>query len=82
MVIQFIWSDHRPDSFVYVQQSRLAAKLINRYGGNVEVLMLRNDAGLKSSTHMPLAGMDNGKVAALLDKFLGKNKLNCYAGDA
>ena len=42
---------------MYVQQSQLAAKLINRYGGNIEVLMLRNDAGLKSSTHMPLAGM-------------------------
>lgn len=43
--------------------------------------MLRNDAGLKGSTHMPLAGMDNDKVAALPDKFLEKNKLNYYVGD-
>ena len=58
------------DSFAYVQQSRLAAELINRY-----------DAGLKGSTQMPFADMDNDKVAAPLDKFLEKNKLNCYAGD-
>ena len=81
MAIQFVWGDHRPDSFAYVQQSRLAAELINRYGGNVEVLMLRNDAGLKGSMHMPFTDMDNDKVAALLDKFLEKNKLHCYAGD-
>lgn len=66
---------------IYVQQSRLAAELINRYGGNIEVLMLRNDAGLKGSMHMPFTDIDNDKVAALLDKFLEKNKLNCNAGD-
>lgn len=30
---------------------------------------------------MLLADMDKDEVAALLDKFQGKNKLNCYAGD-
>ena len=43
--------------------------------------MLRNDAGLEGGTHMLFAGMDNNTVAALLDKFLEKNKLICYVGD-
>ena len=43
--------------------------------------MLRNNASLKSSTHILLADIDKDKVAALLDKFQEKNKLNCYAGD-
>jgi hypothetical protein len=80
--IQFVWGDHRgqagdPD-LAYVEQSRLCAKLINKYGGNAEVLMLGDDAGLKGSTHIPFADMDNDKVAALLDAFLKKAGLDGY----
>jgi hypothetical protein len=82
--IQFVWGDHRsePKSRVreWVEQSRLCAKLINRYGGHAEVLMLGDDAGLKGSTHIPFADMDNEKVAALLDEFLKKSKLDGYQG--
>lgn len=77
--IQFVWGDHRAETFSFVQQSRLAAKLINKYGGNASVLKLGDDAGLKGSTHIPFADMDNDKVAALLDKFLKKNRLDGYA---
>ena len=63
---------------VRVEQSRLCAKLINKYGGHAEVLMLGDDAGLKGSTHIPFADMDNEKVAALLDEFLKKAKLDGY----
>jgi hypothetical protein len=80
--IQFVWGDHRgiekdPD-LAYVEQSRLCAKLINKYGGNAEVLMLGDDAGLKGSTHIPFADMDNDKVAGLLDAFLKKAGLDNY----
>jgi hypothetical protein len=80
--IQFVWGDHRsgPDAAnaAYVAQSRLCAKLINKYGGHAEVLMLGDDAGLKGSTHIPFADMDNDKVAALLDVFLKKAQLDGY----
>jgi hypothetical protein len=80
--IQFVWGDHRsgPDSrnASYVEQSRLCARLINKYGGHAEVLMLGDDAGLKGSTHIPFADMDNDKVAALLDAFLKKAGLDGY----
>jgi hypothetical protein len=40
--------------------------------------MLGDDAGLKGSTHIPFADMDNEKVAALLDAFLKTSKLDGY----
>lgn len=76
--IQFVWGDHRDESFLYLQQSRLCAQLINKYGGNAEVLKL-GDAGLKGSTHIAFADMDNAKVGGLLDDFLEKNGLDDYA---
>lgn len=84
--IQFVWGDHRSapgaPAATYVEQSRLCAKLINKYGGHAEVLMLGDDAGLKGSTHIPFADMHNDKVAALLDAFLKKAGLDGYAGTA
>ena len=74
--IQFVWGDNRPETYTYVHQSRLCAKLINDYGGNAEVLKLGEDAGLKGSTHIPFADMDNDKVAGLLDKLLKENGLD------
>jgi hypothetical protein len=80
--IQFVWGDHRSGPAAanrqYVEQSRLCAKLINKYGGHAEVLMLGDDAGLKGSTHIPFADMDNDKVAGLLDGFLKKAGLDGY----
>jgi hypothetical protein len=74
--IQFVWGDNRPESYTYVQQSRLCAEIINDYGGNAEVLKLGDDAGLYGSTHIPFADMDNDKVAALLFKLLKDNGLD------
>ena len=79
--IQFVWGDHRSGpgapASSQVEQSRLCAKLINKYGGNAQVLML-GEAGLAGSTHIPFADMHNGKVAALLDDFLTKAGLDGY----
>lgn len=77
--IQFVWGDNRPETEQQVILSRLSAKLINKYGGNAEVLKLGDDAGLKGSTHIPFMDMDNDKVAELLFKLLKKNKLDDYA---
>lgn len=83
--ITFAWGDHRAETYSQVQLSRLCAKLINEYaakyhlGGHAEVLKLAEDAGLTGSTHIPFMDMDNDKVAALLFKFLKKNKLDEYA---
>ncbi|MDR4306352.1 alpha/beta fold hydrolase [Chelatococcus sambhunathii] len=76
--IQFVWGDNRPETDTFVKQSRVAAKLINKYGGNAKVLVLGRDAGLWGSTHIPFADLDNDEVAALLDKFLKKNGLDKY----
>lgn len=79
--VQFVWGDHRsgPGSggARFVELSRLCAKLINKYGGHAEVLML-GEAGLKGNTHVPFADMNNDKVAAQLDAFLRKAKLDDY----
>ncbi|MGE3293939.1 MAG: alpha/beta fold hydrolase [Geminicoccaceae bacterium] len=76
--IQFVWGDNRPETDPQVVYSRLAAKLINKYGGNASVLVLGREAGLWGSTHIPFADMDNHKVAALLDRFLKMNMLDGY----
>ena len=76
--IQFVWGDHRAENSTSVKESRLAAKLINQYGGNAQVVKLAEDKGLKGSTHIPFADMDNAKVAGLLDEFLEENELDEY----
>ncbi|KAF2640625.1 hypothetical protein P280DRAFT_469361 [Massarina eburnea CBS 473.64] len=76
--IQFVWGDHRAENFTSVIESRLCASLINKYGGNAKVLKLGDDAGLKGSTHIPFADLDNAKVAGLLDEFLEDAGLDEY----
>lgn len=84
--IQFVWGDHRGadnmDNMLtpYLAVTQYLAKVINKYGGNAEVLML-GDAGLKGSSHIAFADMDNAKVGGLLDKFLEKNCLDGYADE-
>jgi ribosomal protein L10 len=89
--VQFVWGDHRGATareepvgtrFNWTQQveySRITSRLINEYGGNSEVLMLREDAGLKGNTHIAFMDMNNEDVADLLEDFLKKNKLARYA---
>jgi hypothetical protein len=79
--IQFIFGDHREESYQYVRQAREMAKWLNYYGGKAEVLMLGRDAGLWGSTHVAFADMHNEKVAALLDNFLEEHSLDGYNFD-
>ncbi|RYP48384.1 hypothetical protein DL768_005720 [Monosporascus sp. mg162] len=76
--IQFLWGDHRDDSFMFLNQSKQAAALINKYGGNAEVIMLGEDKGLKGTTHIAFADLHNEKVADLLEDFLSANNLTQY----
>jgi hypothetical protein len=80
-VVQFVWGDHRAENHTSVIESRLAAKLINQYGGNAQVLKLGDDAGLKGSTHIPFADLDNEEVAGLLDNVLAENGLDEYEAE-
>lgn len=83
--VQFVWGDHRNATEKGVRSiaySLRAAELINQYGGNAKVVMLADDAGLWGSTHIPMADMDNDKVADLLDDFLAINKLDAYVSDS
>ncbi|KAK0738153.1 hypothetical protein B0T18DRAFT_421346 [Schizothecium vesticola] len=83
--VQFVWGDHRGADGVsntltqFVEVSRYMADAINHYGGNAEVIMLGDDFGLKGSTHIAFADMDNEKVGGLLEDFLKKNGLDSYA---
>ncbi|KAH6621461.1 hypothetical protein B0J18DRAFT_432569 [Chaetomium sp. MPI-SDFR-AT-0129] len=79
--IQFLFGDHREESFIYLNQSRQAAKWINSYGGNAEVILLGKEKGLKGTTHIAFADLDNDKVAELLDEYLEENRLHHYAKD-
>jgi len=76
--IQFLWGDHRDESFTFLNQSRQAAALINKYGGNAQVIKLGDDLGLKGTTHIAFADLHNDKIADLLDDFLKVNRLNRY----
>ncbi len=79
--IQFVWGDNRPETeHRNVIQSRLCAKLINKYGGNAEVVKFGDIPALKGATHIPFADMHNDKVAAQLDGFLKKAGLDGYPG--
>ena len=78
--IQLVWGDNldKSDRFTSaVEQSKLFAELVNKYGGNAEVLMLP-DAGLVGNTHIPFADMNNAEVADLLSEFLAENGLDAY----
>ena len=79
--VQFVWGDHRDESFPMLRQTRQAAALINAYGGNAQLLFLAQDAGLTGSTHSAFADMDNDKVAELLYEFLAENDLDGYEDD-
>ncbi|KAL7620443.1 hypothetical protein AAE478_009438 [Parahypoxylon ruwenzoriense] len=79
--VQFVWGDHRDESYPLLRQTRQAATLINMYGGNAEVFFLAKDGGLNGSTHSAFADMDNDEVAGLLQDFLETNGLDGYPDD-
>jgi hypothetical protein len=76
--LQVVWGDNVDQSAVQtaaLEQSKLFIETINRYGGNAELLMLR-EAGLVGNTHIPFADMNNVAVADLLSAFLAEHGLD------
>jgi hypothetical protein len=79
--LQIVWGDNVEPSETYgsrLERSRLFAELINKYGGNAEVLLLR-DTGLIGNTHIPFADLNNIEVADLLSEFLSTHGLDAYS---
>jgi hypothetical protein len=78
--LQIVWGDNVEQSNVYasrVEQSRLFAEIVNKYGGNAEVLLL-GENGLSGNTHIPFADLNNLEVADLLSQFLSTHGLDAY----
>ena len=70
--LQAVWGDNVDKSARFseaLEQSKRFVEVVNKHGGNAEVLMLR-DAGLTGNTHIPFADLNNGAVADLLLEFL------------
>jgi len=70
--IQVVWGENVEKSATYtarLAESRRFVEIVNRYGGQAEVLVLP-EAGLKGNTHLPFADLNNVAVADLLAKFL------------
>lgn len=78
--LQIVWGDNvdkTANYSAYLVQARRFVQLINEYGGNAEILMLR-DKGLIGNTHIPFADMNNVEVADLLSEFLDAQGLDAY----
>ncbi|KAH8884407.1 hypothetical protein GQ53DRAFT_730996 [Thozetella sp. PMI_491] len=77
--IQFVWGDHRDETWSSLADSRKMAEIINSYGGNAEVVSLSHDYGLHGNTHIAFADMNNQDIGAILESYLANNKLDRYA---
>lgn len=79
--MQMVWGDNVEKSERYaptLAESRRFVELVNRYGGQAEVLVLP-DAGLHGNTHIPFADLNNVAVADLAERFLEAHGLADYA---
>ena len=76
--LQVVWGDNVDQSesqSAALEQSKLFIEVVKKYGGDAELLMLR-DAGLVGNTHIPFADMNNVEVADLLSEFLNAHSLD------
>jgi hypothetical protein len=77
--IQIIWGDfldspNTPLNRTFLERSRRFAAVINRHGGDAEVIHLP-DVGLHGNTHFPFADLNNHEVADLLSQYLREKGL-------
>ncbi|MES2510846.1 MAG: alpha/beta fold hydrolase [Pseudomonadota bacterium] len=76
--IQMVFGDNtstRPIWATSVKTAGTFCGIVNRHGGNCEVLLLP-DAGLRGNSHIPFADMNNEAVANELSKWLGRKGLD------
>ncbi|VBB76842.1 Putative protein of unknown function [Podospora comata] len=83
--VQFVWGDNHPETGSgfweeMVVQSRLCAELINLYGGNAEVVKLKEDLGVVGNTHCPFTDMNNEVILGLLEERLERSGLDGFEG--
>lgn len=75
--IQIVWGDFT-DKTTWKDTVKISQQFVdsvNKHGGKAEILMLPS-VGLKGNSHIPFADLNNAQVAAQLDLFLKKNKLD------
>lgn len=82
--IQLVFGDNtevgRPNWKIALANARTFCGIVNRHGGDCEVLALP-EAGLKGNTHIPFADLNNEAVAAELSKWLARKGLDKFAAD-
>ena len=80
--IQLVFGDNTVNTQweARLELARNFAALINKYGGDAEVLVLP-EAGLTGNTHIPMADLNNHEVALLLADWLQRKGLDHYKTD-
>jgi hypothetical protein len=81
--IQLVFGDYtdtRPIWKTSVEVAKTFCGIVNRHGGDCEVLLLP-DAGLRGNTHIAFADLNNEAVADELSKWLGRKGLDKFAAE-
>jgi hypothetical protein len=74
------YTDSRPIWAASVKMARTFCEIVNRHGGDCEVLLLP-DVGLRGNTHIAFADLNNEAVAEELSKWLHRKGLDRFAGE-
>ena len=82
--IQMVFGDNtnvgRPFWAEAIGTARTFCDVVNRHGGDCEVLLLP-DVGLRGNTHIAFADLNNEAVADELSKWLQRKGLDKFAGE-
>jgi hypothetical protein len=82
--IQMVFGDNtnvgRPFWAEAIKLARTFCDIVNRHGGDCEVLLLP-DVGLRGNTHIAFADLNNEAVADELSKWLQRKGLDKFAGE-
>jgi hypothetical protein len=73
------YTDSRPSWAAAASNARTFCGIVNRHGGDCEVLLL-TDAGLHGNSHIAFADLNNQAVAGELSKWLHRKGLDKFAG--
>jgi hypothetical protein len=74
------YTDSRPIWKTSVEVAKTFCNIVNRHGGDCEVLLLP-DAGLRGNTHIAFADLNNEAVADELSKWLGRKGLDKFVAE-
>ncbi|MBX3620393.1 MAG: alpha/beta fold hydrolase [Rhizobacter sp.] len=76
--MQMVFGDNastHPSWSVHLKNTRTFCELVNKHGGDCEVLLLP-DVGLRGNSHIPFADMNNDAVADEMTKWLHRKGLD------